>query len=126
MITRIWRGWTDRGNAAAYQTLLQTKILPGIAGRRIKGYRGARVLRRESGGEVEFMTVLQFDSADAVREFAGGDYEAAVVPAEARALLARFDERAAHYETLAETRGDARLDLFAAAGGGCGADDRNA
>jgi heme-degrading monooxygenase HmoA len=71
-------------------------VLPGI--QRIEGYRGAQLLRREAGEEVEFVTLTLFDSLDAVRAFAGEDYELAVVPPEARKLLARFDERSAHYE----------------------------
>ena len=101
MIGRIWHGWTARENAAAYERLLRAEVLPGI-GRRVEGYRGAYVLRRESGDEVEFVTVTLFDSLDAVRAFAGEDHEVAVVPPEARRLLARFDERSAHYETVVE------------------------
>ncbi|MGB9178512.1 MAG: hypothetical protein WCB68_04625 [Pyrinomonadaceae bacterium] len=100
MITRIWHGWTTRENADAYQALLQTEILTGIANRRIEGYKGSQLLRREMETEVEFVTILRFDSLDAVRAFAGEDYEVAVVPPEARALLSRFDERSAHYQTL--------------------------
>lgn len=51
---------------------------------------------------MEFITVTLWDSLDAVREFAGDDYEIAVVPETARRLLSRFDERSAHYETLIE------------------------
>lgn len=98
MISRIWRGWTSHENAASYQSLLEAEILPGIAKRRIAGYRGAHLLRRELEREVEFVTILWFDSLEAVRDFAGEDYEAAVVPAGARALLSRFDDRSAHYE----------------------------
>lgn len=101
MISRIWRGWTSRENAAAYEELLRSEILPGIAGRRIAGYRGAHLLRRELPETVEFVTILWFDSFDSVREFAGPDFEVAVVPEKARRLLARFDERSAHYETVA-------------------------
>ena len=43
------------------------------------------------GVEVEFVTVMWFDSLDAVRTFAGEDYEVAVVPPKAWALLAHFD-----------------------------------
>ncbi|MBD0370473.1 MAG: antibiotic biosynthesis monooxygenase [Pyrinomonadaceae bacterium] len=100
MISRIWYGWTSHDNAAAYQSLLEDEILPGIAGRRIEGYRGAHLLRRDLESEVEFVTVLWFDSLDAVRDFAGEEYEVAVVPQKARALLLRFDERSAHYEVL--------------------------
>ena len=100
MISRIWRGVTTRDNAAAYEALLRTEILPGIAGRRLAGYRGAHLLRREIGSDVEFVTILWFDSMEAVRAFAGADPEAAVVPPAARALLSRFDDRSAHYRTV--------------------------
>jgi heme-degrading monooxygenase HmoA len=102
IISRIRHGWTDHKNAAAYQSLLETEILPGIASRRSEGYRGAHLLRRDLEREVEFVTIMWLDSMDAVREFAGEDYDVAVVPARARALLSRFDERSAHYQTLIE------------------------
>jgi heme-degrading monooxygenase HmoA len=102
MISRLWYGWTTHENAAAYQSLLETDILPGIANRHIEGYRGAHLLKRELENEVEFVTILWFDSIDAVRAFAGEDYEAAVVPPKGRVLLSRFDARSAHYQTLLE------------------------
>lgn len=102
MISRIWHGWTTHENAAAYQSLLETEVLPGIANRGIKGYRGEHLLRRDLEHEVEFVTILWFESMDALREFAGRDYEVAVVPPKARALLSRFDDRSAHYRTLLE------------------------
>jgi heme-degrading monooxygenase HmoA len=101
MIARIWHGWTAPGNADAYETHLRGVVLPGIE-QRIEGYRGVYLLRREARDEVEFVTVTLWDSLDAVREFAGEEYEVAVVPEEARRLLSRFDERSAHYETLIE------------------------
>lgn len=100
MISRIWHGWTSRENAAAYEALLESEILPGIADRRIRGLLGVHLLKRDVSEGVEFVTIMWFESLDAVREFAGEDYEAAVVPDEARRLLARFDARSAHYETL--------------------------
>jgi heme-degrading monooxygenase HmoA len=98
MITRIWHGWTTPQNADAYEALLRSEILPGI--HRVPGYRGATLLRRDLGGEVEFVTLTLFESMEAVRAFAGEDHEKAVVPAHARSLLARFDQRSAHYQTL--------------------------
>ncbi|HSD71752.1 MAG TPA: antibiotic biosynthesis monooxygenase [Thermoanaerobaculia bacterium] len=100
MISRIWHGQTSRENAAAYEELLRSEILPGIASRRIRGLQGAHLLRRDVAEGVEFVTILWFESLDAVREFAGEDYEAPVVPEKARRLLTRFDARAAHYDTL--------------------------
>ena len=41
---------------------------------------------------------MRFDSWEAVKAFAGEDHEAAYVPAKARQVLARFDDRAQHYE----------------------------
>ncbi len=102
MITRIWRGWTAPSNADAYEALLRDGILPGIANRGIEGYRGAHLLRRFDGDDIEFVTILWFDSIEAVRVFAGDDHEAAVVPQAARKLLLRFDERSRHYETRIE------------------------
>jgi antibiotic biosynthesis monooxygenase (ABM) superfamily enzyme len=102
MIGRIWHGYTTPANADAYEALLESEILVGIQNRRIPGYRGMRLLRRSLGVEVEFVTIMWFDSLDAVRKFAGNDYEAAVVPPNARALLSRFDARSQHYEVKAD------------------------
>jgi antibiotic biosynthesis monooxygenase (ABM) superfamily enzyme len=104
MIARIWRGWTTPENADAYQRIVSQEVLPGIAARGLDGYHGAYLLRRELGGEVEFVTILLFDSLEQVRAFAGEDHEAAYVPPQARVVLARFDERSAHYETLLRPR----------------------
>ncbi len=102
MIVRIWHGWTTRENAEAYETLLKTEIFPGILARRVRGFRGIELCRRSlAGGEVEFVTLMRFDSMQAVKDFAGGDYETAVVPPKARALLARCDDRSRHYEMRA-------------------------
>ena len=100
MITRIWRGWTTVDNADAYQQIVSQEVLPGIAARNLDGYHGAYLLRRELEGEVEFATILLFDTLEQVRAFAGEDYETAYVPPRARAVLARFDQRSAHYDTL--------------------------
>jgi heme-degrading monooxygenase HmoA len=98
MISRIWHGWTAPDDADNYEALLKQEIFVGIKDRHISGFRSIQLLRRELGTEVEFITIMVFDSLDAVREFAGKDYEAAVVPGKARALLSRFDERSQHYE----------------------------
>jgi antibiotic biosynthesis monooxygenase (ABM) superfamily enzyme len=102
MIVRLWHGWTAPANADAYEALLREEIFAGIAGRQIPGYRGIQLLRRAVGDEVEFVTVMRFDDLDAVRRFAGDDYEAAVVPPKARAILARFEARSQHYEVRTE------------------------
>lgn len=97
MIVRLWRGWTKPGDADAYEALLRTEIFPAIEGRSIAGFHGIQLLRREETAETEFVTLMWFDSMASVKAFAGEDYVRAVVPAKARALLARFDERSRHY-----------------------------
>ena len=102
MIGRIWHGWTTPDNAEKYEELLKQEIFVGIQRRNIRGFRSIRLFRRDVGYEIEFMTMMLFDSLDAVREFGGEDYEAAVVPDKARAILSHFDERSQHYELKAE------------------------
>jgi heme-degrading monooxygenase HmoA len=104
MISRIWHGWTTPENADAYESLLKGEIFQGIQSREITGYRGIHLLRRDQGGEVEFITIMWFDSIEAVRSFAGEDYEVAVVPEKARAVLSRYDERSQHYDVRAELK----------------------
>lgn len=98
MICRIWHGWTTPANADAYEQLLRTEVFQRISDRGIPGYQGIELLRRPDQGEIEFVTIMWFDSLEAIRAFAGADYEVAVVPPPARVLLQRFDERSAHYE----------------------------
>jgi len=102
MIGRIWHGWTAPENADAYEALLKSEIFTRIQNRKIAGYRGIQLFRRELEHEAEFVTIMWFDSLDAVHNFAGEDYEVAVVPPKARALLAHFDPRSQHYEVKAE------------------------
>jgi hypothetical protein len=104
MIGRIWHGWTAPENADAYESLLRHEIFLGIQDRQIAGFRGIQLLRRDLALEVEFVTLMWFDSIEAIRIFAGEDYEIAVVPPEARALLSRFDERSQHYEIRADLK----------------------
>ena len=104
MISRIWHGWTTPANANAYESLLKSEIFQGIQDRQIAGYRGIHLLRRSLENEVEFVTIMWFDSMEAVRTFAGEDYEAAVVPPKARAVLSRFDARSQHYEVKVEMK----------------------
>jgi heme-degrading monooxygenase HmoA len=100
MIARWWRGWAATPeNADAYEELLKTTILPWVGAH--EGHRGSYLVRREVEEGVEFATLTLWDSLESVKAFAGEDYEVAVVPDPARAVLARWDERSAHYEVVA-------------------------
>lgn len=97
MITRLWRGWTARDDADAYERFLVDDLFPSM--RRIPGFAGATLLRRLEGDEVGFVTLTRFESLDAIRAFAGEDFEHPVLEPQALALLSRHDERAVHYDT---------------------------
>jgi heme-degrading monooxygenase HmoA len=96
MIARIWHGYTKPEHADAYESLLKPELLPGIS--KAKGYRGSYLLRRQAGAEIEFITIMIWDSIDGIRAVAGPDYETAVIPEERRKYLSRFDAKSAHYE----------------------------
>ena len=96
MIARIWRGWTKPADAKAYEKLLRDEIFPSIAAWNINGYHGAELFICEDGNEVEFVTLLHFDSMDAVTEFAGPNASKPVIFPKAEALITRM-EQARHY-----------------------------
>ena len=98
MIARTWRGETEPDDAGRYIDHLRERTLPQLSA--LSGYRGAYVLRRSSGPRVEFTVVTLWDSLEAIHSFAGGDVAAAVVPTEARALLASYDDRAVHWDVV--------------------------
>ena len=105
MIARLWRGWTDSMEAAErYEEFLRSTFLPSIHA--IEGYQGASVIRRRVGQgidqKVELMTITRFDSLEAIKKFAGEDYEAAHVAPRARELLSRFEARCQHFELVIE------------------------
>ncbi|MFW9907146.1 MAG: antibiotic biosynthesis monooxygenase [Candidatus Thorarchaeota archaeon] len=100
MISRIWHGWTTQENADKYEALLRNEIFANIANQSIRGYLGIHLLRRDVDEGVEFVTLMWFDDINAVRAFAGEQYETAVVPKEARLLLSRFDDVSAHYQVI--------------------------
>ena len=100
MICRLWRGWTTPENADAYEEIVRGEVIPGIEARRIPGFRHVDLMKRELEGDIEFQSLMWFDSLDAIKAFMGDDYDVSHVPAVARAVLSRFDERAAHFEVL--------------------------
>ena len=96
MIARMWRGWTTIENAEAYEKLLREVVYPGL--QTINGYLGGYILRQDGQDESEFVTVNLFESMDAVKAFAGSDYEVPVFEPEARRLLSRVEPIARHYD----------------------------
>jgi antibiotic biosynthesis monooxygenase (ABM) superfamily enzyme len=100
MVARVWHGYCPtRANADAYEAMLKPELLPGISLK--KGYRGSHLLRRDLGGEIEFVTILFFDSLEDIKALTGPDYETAVIPPERKQHLSRYDAKAAHYDVAA-------------------------
>jgi len=100
MIARVWHGYTKPENAGAYEAMLKPELLPGIS--KAKGYKGSYLLRRSAGADVEFITIMLWESIDAIRTAAGhDDYETAIIPEERRKYLSEFDTKASHYEIAA-------------------------
>lgn len=100
MICRLWRGWTTSANAAVYERIVRGEVIPGIEAMAIPGFRHIDLMQRELGEEVEFQTLMWFDDLASITAFMGEDYAVSHVPAAARAVLSRFDQRAAHYEVI--------------------------
>ncbi len=102
MIARIWHGYAKPEHAEAYEKSLKPELLPGLS--KVKGFKGSYLLKKVSEAEVEFVTIMLWESIDDMRSVAGPNYEIAIIPENRRQYLARFDERATHYE-IASTHG---------------------
>ena len=102
-IKRIWHGWTTKENADKYQNILTKEVLPSIEAKNIPGYKQIEVLRIDLDDEVEFITIMTFESLSNVMDFMGEDYIKSYVPDVAQNVLNRWDQESMHYE-LIETR----------------------
>lgn len=99
-IKRVWHGWTTPENADKYQNLLHNEVFPGIEAKKISGYQSIELMRRDNSNEVEFVTIMTFDSLQNVIDFQGEDYTRCYVPDAAQAVLKRWDQVSAHYEVI--------------------------
>ena len=96
MVARVWHGYTTPQNADAYESMLKPELLPGLS--KVAGFHGSYLLRRIHGDEVEFVTLILFDSLDSIRAIAGEHYETAVIPEERKRVLSRWDVKASHFD----------------------------
>ncbi len=99
-IKRVWHGWTTHENADKYQRLLHNEVFPGIEAKKIPGYRSIELMRQDLSDEVEFVTIMTFDSLQNVKDFQGEDYTRCYVPDAAQLLLKRWDKVSDHYESI--------------------------
>jgi len=107
MIARIWHGYTTKENADAYENLLKHEIFGGIANKKLSGYKGIQLLKREVDDEFEFTTIMWFENMGGVKQFMGEEYETAYVLPQAQKLLKRYDRKSIHCELIHELKYDA-------------------
>jgi heme-degrading monooxygenase HmoA len=96
MIARLWSARTTPALSDSYLQHFAEAVLPELG--RIPGFLGATVSSRPAPGSVEILVTTYWASFVAIDAFAGSDREAAVVAAEAAALLTDYDKRVRHYE----------------------------
>jgi len=99
-VKRVWHGWTTIQNADVYQSLLRNEVFPDIEAKNIAGYRSIELFRRDLDDEVEFVTIMTFDSLQSVIDFQGADYARCYVPDAAQRVLKRWDEYSVHYDAV--------------------------
>lgn len=100
-IIRTWKGWTSLENAPVYESMLINEVFPEVKRKGVKGLEKVSISTMEKKDEMEFFLVLQFDSLDSVKMFAGEEYEKAYIPDNAKRVLSRYDQTAQHF-TLKE------------------------
>lgn len=98
MIARIWRGVTRESDKDTYFEYLQRTGLKEYAS--IPGNRGVWVLRRVHDGTAEFTLISLWESWDAIKAFAGADYEGAVYYPEDKKFLLEMLPKVEHHEIL--------------------------
>jgi len=95
-VARIWKGRTLESKADEYEAYLNQSGISKI--RATPGNLGAYVLRRTSDGKTEFVVISLWESLDAVRRFAGPDYQKAVILPKDRQYLLEVEPNVVHYE----------------------------
>ncbi|WGD34313.1 antibiotic biosynthesis monooxygenase [Olleya sp. YS] len=100
-IIRTWKGWTTIDNAPIYEAMLINEVFPEVKRKGVEGLEKVSISTMERNDEMEFFLVLQFDSLNSVKMFAGENYEQAYIPENAKLVLSRYDETAQHF-TLKE------------------------
>ncbi len=106
MIARTWRGAVKREDGDAYAAYMDETGIAGYVA--TPGNRGAWMLRRDIGELTEFVAFTLWDSLDAVKAFAGEDYETAVFYPEDDRYLVERDLTSTHYEVARDARPEGR------------------
>ena len=100
MIIREWRGRASPLNAEAYPRHFREKVVPEL--RKVPGFVGAHLSRRQLGDQIEFLVLTRWQSMDTIRGFAGADTEKAVMEPGAISALVEFNSAVHHYVVIEE------------------------
>ena len=96
MIARHWTGIVKKDKANEYITHLKDETFKTLV--TINGFIEASILKRDLPEGVEFLIITKWRSFDAIKQFAGENYETAVVPITAQAMMVRFDTLVKHFD----------------------------
>ncbi len=111
MVERHWKGIAIRERAGDYIQHLKEETLPGL--KAIPGFKGLSILSQETKEGTAFLIITRWEKLESIRQFAGMNYEEAVVPDVVKAMMIRYDLRAEHYvvqweETFSSTYGESK------------------
>src|ERR1700709_2350915 len=96
MIARHWTGLVKKERAGDYISHLRQKTFKELGA--IRGFSKATILKRDTPEGVEFLIVTEWETTDAIKQFAGPEYDTAVVGAYVQELMIRYDPKVRHYE----------------------------
>lgn len=97
-VIRTWKGWTTWENAPIYEDMLINEVFPEVKRKGVDGLEKVSISTLKTENEVEFFLILQFDSIDSVKSFAGENYKKAYIPDNAKNVLLRYDTTAQHFD----------------------------
>lgn len=98
MIARIWHGRTLTAKADEYEKYLNASGVAQIL--KTDGNHGVEVLRKTDGPRTDFIVISYWESIDAVKRFAGADYQKAVILGRDREFLIEIEPNVLHYEVV--------------------------
>ena len=111
MIARVWTGAVRKKDGAGYAAYLRETGVAAYA--QTPGNQGVWMLRRDVDDHTEFVLFTLWESLEAIKAFAGEDYETAVFYPEDERFLVESDLRASHFEAEAhEDRANDRPELL--------------
>jgi len=98
MISRHWTGIAKRERADEYIFHLQNDTFKKI--KNIDGFISSKILQREVEEGIEFLIITEWESIEAIKKFAGEQFNIAVVPQLVKEIMIRYDHEVRHYMVI--------------------------